>query len=38
VFEAVIDTAPEQPTISYVRDLTRLGLPFSISAETAAIP
>ena len=38
VFEAVIDTAPDQPTISYVRDLTRLGLPFSISTETAAIP
>ena len=36
VFETVIDVAPDTPTISYVRDLTRLGLPFSISAEAVA--
>lgn len=30
VFEVVIDTADKQPQITYLRDITRLGLPFPL--------
>lgn len=33
VLEAVIDTAEPKPTIVYLRDITRLGLPFRIDRE-----
>ncbi|MFO1497707.1 MAG: type II secretion system protein GspK [Verrucomicrobiota bacterium] len=32
VLEAVIDVAGKQPAIAYLRDITRLGLPFAIEA------
>ncbi len=33
VLEAVVDFAGKKPTIVYLRDLTRLGLPFAVDAE-----
>jgi len=32
VLDVVIDCAPAEPVIAYVRDLTRLGMPFPVSA------
>jgi type II secretory pathway pseudopilin PulG len=34
VLEAVIDLAGDVPRIAYLRDLTRLGMPFALDAET----
>ena len=30
IFEVVIDTADKQPQVSYLRDITKLGLPFAL--------
>ncbi len=35
VLEATIDCAPAKPVITYLRDLTRFGLPFRIDANTS---
>jgi hypothetical protein len=32
IFEVVVDTADKQPQISYLRDITKLGLPFALPA------
>jgi type II secretory pathway component PulK len=34
VFEVLIDTTPGQPEVRYLRELTRLGLPFPITPST----
>jgi DNA uptake protein ComE-like DNA-binding protein len=33
VYEVVIDTADKQPQISYLRDITKLGLPFALPSD-----
>ena len=35
VLDVIIDVAGEQPRISYLRDLTRLGMPFPITGPEA---
>ena len=35
VLDVVIDVAPDEPVITYLRDLTRLGLPFKLEPEAS---
>ena len=36
VLDVVIDVAPDEPVVTYLRDLTRLGLPFKLEPENQA--
>jgi len=36
VLDAVIDVAPDEPVVTYLRDITRLGLPFKLEPEIPA--
>lgn len=38
VLDVVIDLAPDEPVVTYLRDLTRLGLPFKLEPEDASAP
>ena len=37
VLDVVIDAAPDEPVITYLRDLTRLGLPFKLEPEVSPV-
>ncbi len=37
VLDVVIDLAPDEPVVTYLRDITRLGLPFKLEPEAPAL-